>query len=221
MNKKTVLLTGGSRGIGKNIVKILNEDYNVFAPSREEMDLKNDKSIENYLENLDKRIDILVNCAGILKVGKCEELTTADFEEILRVNLISPFKIISKLVQDMKHAKYGKIVNISSIWSLVSKEGRCLYSASKAGLDGLTKSLALELAPYNILVNSVAPGYVNTDMIKLKNSSEDLEIIKKNIPLQRFAETYEIAELVKFLCSEKNTYITGKIIPIDGGYLCK
>ena len=121
----------------------------------------------------------------------------------------------------MKERKYGRILNISSIWSIVSKEKRSIYSASKSGLDGLTRTLALELAPFNILVNSVAPGYVNTGMIQQYNSKKELEKIKEIIPLNRFAEPDEIAELIKFLSSEKNSYITGQIIPIDGGYVIR
>ena len=121
----------------------------------------------------------------------------------------------------MKERKYGRILNISSIWSIVSKEKRSIYSASKSGLDGLTRTLALELSPFNILVNSIAPGYVNTDMINQYNSKKELKKIKEVIPLKRFAEPDEIGELVKFLSSEKNSYITGQIIPIDGGYVLR
>ena len=121
----------------------------------------------------------------------------------------------------MKERKYGRILNISSIWSIVSKEKRSIYSASKSGLDGLTRTLALELASHNILVNSIAPGYVDTKMIRLYNSEKELETIKEIIPLGRFAKPNEIGELAKFMCSEKNSYITGQIIPIDGGYLTK
>ena len=148
-------------------------------------------------------------------------MTASDFQNILQINLIAPFQIISGLVKGMKERKYGRIVNISSIWSLVSKEKRSIYSASKSGLDGLTRSLSLEFAPFNILVNSIAPGYVDTKMIELYNSEKELEKIKKIIPLGRFAKPSELGDLVKFLSSEKNSYITGQIIPIDGGYLTR
>ena len=185
------------------------------------MDLTSNESIDNYLSKLNEQIDIIINNAGILQVGPCTELSTNDFQNILQVNLIAPFRIISSLATGMKHRKFGRIVNISSIWGTISKEGRSIYSASKAGLDGLTKSLAIELAPYNILVNAVAPGYVNTSLISQNNTKEELKNIKKTIPLKRFAEPSDIAELVRFLCSERNSYITGHILPIDGGYLCK
>ena len=221
MIKRTALITGSTGEIGKSIVSSLKEDVNVIAPTRKELELSSNSSIENYVSSLDIPIDIIINCAGIHKAGNCENLSANDFQNILQINLIAPFQIISGLVKGMKERKYGRILNISSIWSVVSKEKRSIYSASKSGLDGLTRTLALELAPFNILVNSIAPGYVNTDMIQQYNSKKELEKIKQIIPLNRFAETNEIAELAKFLSSEKNSYITGQIIPIDGGYVIR
>jgi len=222
MEKKTALVTGVSGGIGKSIKQsLMNEQIEVISPSRSELDLSSSESINNFLTNLSKSIDILVNNAGILKVGKHNDLSSSDFQEILQVNVIAPFVLMSKLSDSMKENKFGRIVNISSIWSQVSREGRSIYSASKAAVDSLTRSFALELSSYNILVNSVAPGYVNTELIKKNNSQTELDYIKKNIPLGRFAETSEIANLVTFLCSEKNSYITGRVITIDGGYILK
>ena len=221
MTTRTALITGSTGGIGKSLVYSLKENVNVISPTRKELDLSSNSSINDYISSLDVPIDIIVNCAGIHKAGNCEDLTVHDFQNILQINLIAPFQIISGLVKGMKERKYGRILNISSIWSIVSKEKRSIYSASKSGLDGLTRTLALELAPFNILVNSIAPGYVNTDMIQQYNSKNELEKIKEIIPLKRFAEPGEIAELVKFLSSEKNSYITGQIIPIDGGYVLR
>ena len=221
MTKRTALITGSTGGIGKSLISSLKEDLNVISPTRKELDLSSNSSIDNYISSLDIPIDVIVNCAGIHKAGNCEDLTAHDFQNILQINLIAPFQIISGLVKGMKERKYGRILNISSIWSIVSKEKRSIYSASKSGLDGLTKTLALELAPFDILVNSIAPGYVDTKMIQLYNSEKDLEKIKKIIPLGRFAKPNEIGELAKFMCSEKNSYITGQIISIDGGYLTK
>ena len=221
MIKRTALITGSTGEIGKSIVSSLKEDVNVIAPTRKELELSSNSSIENYVSSLDIPIDIIINCAGIHKAGNCENLSANDFQNILQINLIAPFQIISGLVKGMKERKYGRILNISSIWSIVSKEKRSIYSASKSGLDGLTRTLALELASHNILVNSIAPGYVDTKMIRLYNSEKELETIKEIIPLGRFAKPNEIGELAKFMCSEKNSYITGQIIPIDGGYLTK
>ena len=222
MKKKTALVTGTSRGIGKSIKEsLLNEQIEVISPSRNELDLSSFESINDFLTNLSTSIDILVNNAGILKVGQHNEISSVDFHEILQVNVIAPFVMMSKLSHSMKENKYGRIVNVSSIWSQVSREGRSVYSASKAAVDSLTRSFALELSPYSILVNSIAPGYVNTELIKKNNSQTELDSIKKNIPLERFAEPSEIANLVTFLCSEKNSYITGQVIIMDGGYTCK
>ena len=221
MKIRTALITGSTGGIGKSLVSSLRENVNVISPTRKELDLSSNSSICDYISSLNVPIDIIVNCAGIHKAGNCEDLTVHDFQNILQINLIAPFQIISGLVKGMKERKYGRILNISSIWSIVSKEKRSIYSASKSGLDGLTRTLALELSPFNILVNSIAPGYVNTDMINQYNSKKELEKIKEVIPLKRFAEPDEVGELVKFLSSEKNSYITGQIIPIDGGYVLR
>jgi len=222
MKKKTALVTGASRGIGKSIKEsLLNEQIEVLSPSRNELDLSSSESIDNFLANLSTPIDILVNNAGILKVGLYNELSSDDFQEILQINVIAPFKIISGVVESMKQKKFGRIINISSIWGQKSREGRSIYSSSKAALDALTKSLALEFASYNVLINSVAPGYVDTELITKYNTDSELEKIKKTIPIQRFAKKIEISGLVKFLCSEENSYITGQIITIDGGYVCK
>ena len=222
MEKRTALVTGASRGIGKSIKEsLLDEQIEVISPSRNELDLSVPESISSFLANLSTPIDILVNNAGILKVGKHNDLSSSDFQEILQVNVIAPFEIISGVVESMKQKKFGRIVNISSIWGQISREGRSLYSSSKAALDALTKSFALEFGPYNVLINSVAPGYVDTELIKKHNTDLELAEIKKTIPLQRFAKKNEISNLVKFLCSEDNSYVTGQIITIDGGYVCK
>ena len=166
-------------------------------------------------------IDIIINNAGILKVGKHNELSSDDFHEILQVNVVAPFRIISGFVEKMKIRNFGRVVNISSVWGQKSKEGRTLYSSSKAALDALTRSLAIEFASYNILINSVAPGYIETDMLKQCNTEDELNIIRHTIPMKRFGKKIEIAELVKFLTSENNSYITGQIFTIDGGYTSK
>lgn len=121
----------------------------------------------------------------------------------------------------MQKNRFGRILNISSLWSIVSRVGRTSYAMSKAALNGMTRSLALELAPYNILVNAVAPGYVLTDLTRQNNSAVELDAIRKTIPLQRLAEPQEIANVVAFLCSEQNTYLTGQTIVVDGGFTCQ
>ncbi len=222
MKRKTALVTGSSRGIGKSIKEILSKDgIDIINPSRDELDLSSPKSIDEFLSQLSTRVDIVINNAGILKVGQHDEISTDDFHEVFQVNVVAPFKIISGVIEDMKQQKFGRIVNISSIWGQKSREGRALYSSSKAALDALTRSLAIEFASYNILINSVAPGYIETDMLKQYNTEKELSTIRDKIPMKRFGKKNEISELVKFLCSENNSYITGQILTIDGGYVCK
>lgn len=219
---RTALITGASRGIGAAIAARLQADgLVVLSPSSEALDLSSTVSIDTYLSQLTDPIDILVNNAGINRLGSIDEISGKDFEEVIQVNLLGHFQLTQGLVKGMKARRYGRIVNISSIWSLVSRERRVTYSAAKAGLNGLTRALALELAPYHILVNAVAPGYINTELTKKNNPPEALERIAGEIPLGRLGEPSEIAECVAFLCSPKNSYMTGQVIVLDGGYLCR
>ncbi|MEW6558021.1 MAG: SDR family oxidoreductase [Elusimicrobiota bacterium] len=215
------LVTGGSRGIGKAIIKRFEkESIEVFNPTRKELDLNNYDSIEEFTSRFNTQIDILINNAGINEIDKFENLTDVQIASILNVNLISIIKLTRNLLPLLQQSNYPRIVNISSIWGTVSKEGRSIYSVSKAGLNALTRSLAIEFARIPILINSVAPGYVDTELTKANNTKEQLRRIKKLIPLGRLAEPNEISELVYFLSSPKNTYITGQVIFIDGGYTC-
>jgi 3-oxoacyl-[acyl-carrier protein] reductase len=217
---KNILITGASRGLGKAIKLELNRcGFNCIAPVRDELNMNDLQSIENYFDKLDISIDGLVNNAGINILGTINSINDEDIENMLNINLIAPLKLIKYISKDMKIKKYGKIVNISSIWGVQSKEFRTLYSMTKFGLNGITKSLARELGEYNILVNSVAPGYINTEMTQNNISVEEQNQIKETIPLKRFAEPSEIAKLIVFLLSKENSYITGQTIIADGGFL--
>jgi NAD(P)-dependent dehydrogenase (short-subunit alcohol dehydrogenase family) len=219
--QKTALVTGASRGIGRTIAEQLNRGgMRLLVPSRRELDLLSNRSIDLYLEALTQPVDILVNDAGINRLGDSTAFSDADLEDTLRTNLIGPIRLARGLIPGMMRRRYGRIVNMSSIWSVVSKPGRLTYSVSKSGLNAFTRSLAVEVAPYNILVNAVAPGYVNTELTQQNNTEQDLQNIRKTIPMQRLAEPEEIARLVTFLCSEENTYLTGQCLVIDGGYTC-
>ena len=221
MIQKTALVTGASRGIGKAIAEQLKKDgVRLLVPSRKELDLLSNRSIDLYLKALTEPVDILVNDVGINRLGDFAVFSDADLEDTMRINLIAPIRLTRGLMPGMMKRKYGRIVNISSIWSVISKPGRLTYSVSKSGLNAFTRSLAIEVAPYNILVNAVAPGYVNTELTRQNNTEQDLQNIRRTIPMQRLAEPEEIARLVTFLCSEQNTYLTGQCLVIDGGYTC-
>lgn len=222
MKGRVALITGGSRGIGHAIAaRLRSGGVQVLAPDRSEMDLSDSDSIDAYLNTLTGPIDILINNAGVNRLGESTELADGDFESVLQINLISVLRLIAGVVPIMRGRSYGRIVNLSSIWSMVSKERRVTYSASKAGLNGLTRSLAIELGPHNITVNAVAPGFVDTDLTRQNNTPEQIEQIRSQIPLRRLAEPAEIADCVAFLCSDAASYITGHVLTVDGGYVCR
>mgnify|MGYP001563865900 FL=1 len=222
MNKKTVFITGAARGIGESIYKKLKtEKYKIIAPTREELDLSDSVSINQYIDtHKDLKIDILINNAGINLPTWIDELSDDNINQHIQINLTSPIKLINAFVPNMKKNKWGRIINISSIFGIVARGKQTMYTATKHGINGVTKALALELGPYNILVNSVCPGFTNTDLVK-RNSPEKNALIAKDIPQGRFAEPKEIAELVSFLISDKNTYINGQSLVIDGGFTCR
>jgi NAD(P)-dependent dehydrogenase (short-subunit alcohol dehydrogenase family) len=218
--QKTALVTGASRGLGKAFAERLAQDgMRVLIPDRQQLNLLSNISIDNYLLSLKEPIDVLVNNAGINRLSQTA-FTDTDLEDTLQVNLIGPTQLSRGLIPGMIERRYGRIVNISSIWSIVARPGRITYAISKAGLNGYTRSLAVELAPYNILVNAVAPGYVNTELTRQNNTEQELQTICRTIPMKRLAEPREIARLVSFLCSEENSYLTGQCLVIDGGYSC-
>lgn len=222
MRGRVALITGGSRGIGETIAEHFRGlGATVLTPGRADMDLTNLKSVRQYVGRLATPVDILVNNAGVNPLGGVGELTDEDLLLTLQVNLAAPILLASLLAEGMRQRGYGRIVNLSSIWSFVSKERRIGYSASKAGINGVTRTLAIELAPFGVLVNAVAPGYVNTEMTSQNNTPEQLDAIRHLIPQARLAEPKEIAEVVAFLCSEKNSYVTGQTLAVDGGYLCR
>ena len=222
MNGRTALVTGASRGIGAAVAaRFAASGATVLAPSRAEMDLNDGGSITAYLERLNTPVDILVNNAGVNWPQSLVDLDDERLDETLSVNLAGPARLARGIAPGMVTRSYGRIVNVSSMFALVSYEGRAAYAASKAGLIGLTRTMALELARAGVLVNAVAPGYVATDLTRQNNSPARLAEIEKLIPLGRLAEPEEIAELVAFLCSGRNSYITGQVLVCDGGYTAR
>jgi 3-oxoacyl-[acyl-carrier protein] reductase len=240
---KTVLVTGATRGIGKaiaedfyhagasliltgtnpNVIDQLNENIKKHSIERKryiQADFSNDESLQTFLEELSQydRIDVCVNNAGINRINLVEDTRIEDFDLIHRVNIRAPFLICRQLAPRMKAANYGRIVNIASIWSIITRPGRSIYTASKFGLDGMSRTLAVELAQDNVLVNTVSPGFTLTELTKTTNTPEEIKEIADQIPAKRMAQPEEIAKIVLFLASDLNTYITGQNIVVDGGY---
>jgi 3-oxoacyl-[acyl-carrier protein] reductase len=218
---KNVLVTGASRGIGASISSYCKElGANVFTPTRMEMDLSSIKSINRYVSNLSTPIDVIINNAGLNILAELNEIDEKIYNKMLQVNVNGPLNLIRMLVPRMKKNKYGRIVNISSVYSVCSRHRRIIYSITKSALNGMTKALAVELSAYNILVNAVAPGFVNTELTRINNTPEELALISNNLPIRRLAEPIEIARVVGFFASSLNTYITGQVIFVDGGFTC-
>ena len=239
---KIVLVTGAGRGIGASIAKrfasegaevIVNYSGNDEAAQKtvDEITAKggqaqkykcsvNDsESVKVMIDEIIKefgRIDILVNNAGITKDGLMLRMTDEDFDRVIDVNLKGTFNCTKYVSKYMLKQKSGKIINISSVVGLSGNAGQVNYSASKAGIIGITKSAAKELSSRGITVNAVAPGYVDTDMTKVLSDNIRNEILK-NIPLQRMGNVEDISNCVAFLASEDASYITGQVISVDGG----
>ena len=206
-----ILVTGGSRGIGKSIVeKYKREGHHVYYPTREELDL----SKKPTLPWAD--FDVIINNAGINII---KSLPHVSGNEVMQVNYLSPLDIIQQCLPHMVKNKWGRIINIGSIWIESTKPNRLEYNASKHALHALTKSVTAEYANHNILCNTVSPGYIETDMTFENNSMEIINEIRKNTPIRRLGKPDEVADLVYYL-TQNNNFITGQNINIDGGFLC-
>jgi 3-oxoacyl-[acyl-carrier protein] reductase len=211
-----IFLTGGSRGIGLAIKnKFESEKHKVFAPTKLELNLLDFNAINKYSETFTENIDVLINNAGVNNISNLEDLDIFNIANTLQVNAIGPLLLIKNLSKNMIKNKKGHIINISSILSYIPKKGRITYSASKAALDSITRTCALELKEHNIQVNSICPGYVETELTYKNNSPEQIEEIKNSMAIKRLLKPEEIAEEVYKLALNKNA--TGQIISVDGG----
>lgn len=216
---KTLLLTGATGEIGSAILaKFKNQHYQAIAPARSELDLQESTSIQNFLLQLTHPIDAYVHCAGFNHPKSVDELTEQDVQHTFQVNTFSFYHLCQHLIKNKLLNQNSSILAISSIYGEFSRKGRLAYSASKHALNGMIKTLALELGPLNIKANAVSPGFVDTKMTRKNNSETVIEGFKNKVPLRRLATSNDIAEIVYFLCSENNNYINGQCIIADGGY---
>jgi len=230
---RTVVVTGGTRGIGAAIARAFADEKaeliitgtSSIAPQGctaryHALELTDPASVAQFCEFLAALpvVDVLINNAGINVIKPLEEMTTEDFARVGLVNTTGPFALARAVAPRMKQRRSGHIINIASIWSVATKPRRSAYSAAKAGLAGLTRALAAELGPDGILVNTVSPGFTLTDLTAQSLGPEEIRAIGAQIPLGRMASPDEIASVVSFLASPKNTYITGQNIVADGGF---
>lgn len=234
MVKLKALITGGTRGIGAAIAQTLRESGHDVAVSGRSpggqppegctylpcdfSDLAQLRAFADRIAGME--LGVLINNAGVNKIGPLEEYPTADFVRIHQVNVMAPFLLCRAVVPGMRARRFGRIVNITSIWGVVSKAGRSAYSASKFGLLGLSRALAMEVAAENVLVNCLAPGVVDTELTRTVLGEQGIAELVQRIPVGRLAQPVEIAHCVRFLASAENSYITGQNIVVDGGFTC-
>ncbi len=242
--RKVAFITGGSRGIGKEVaLKFAENGYNIvinyvsdntdieklkneFAQKGVEAliikaDVTNSEEIENLVKEVIEKfgkIDVLVNNAGITKDNLLMRMSEEEFDKVINVNLKGTFIVTKAVIKYMMKKRSGSIINLSSVVGVAGNAGQANYSASKAGIIGLTKSIAKELASRNIRANAVAPGFIETDMTAVLSDSVK-ENIYNQIPLKRMGSVKEVANLIYFLGADDSSYITGQVINVDGGML--
>ena len=236
---KVILVTGANRGIGLNILQRLDTDgYTVIGTSRSDdgmnlisqqikksngagvkMDVTDQESINLAIKKIQEQFGTiygLVNNAGITEDNLLMRMSEEQWLSVIETNLTSLYRVTKSIIKDMMKAREGRIINVGSIVGVMGNAGQSNYSASKSGLLGFTKSLARELSSRNINVNSISPGFIDTDMTK-SLSNEQIDNLTKNIPLGRIAESSEVSSVVSFLLSEDSSYITGENINVNGG----
>jgi 3-oxoacyl-[acyl-carrier protein] reductase len=221
MPARSALVTGAARGIGAAIAaRYRARGWRVVAPSRAELDLSDAAAVADFCARADVgEIDVLVNNAGENVLGRIASLPDADLRRMVQTNLLSAWALVRRFAGPMAERGWGRIVNVASVYGIKSRAERGAYTASKAGLIGLTKTAAIEYGAGNVLVNAIAPGFVDTDLTRRNNTPEQLAALCAQVPLGRLASTDEIAVLAAWLGGEDNTYLTGQTVVIDGGFL--
>jgi NAD(P)-dependent dehydrogenase (short-subunit alcohol dehydrogenase family) len=239
---RTILVTGATRGIGKQIANDLGslgasllltgthadeiEELNRKAIAENTgkryfyLDLMKHESLAKFLADLEEIpvIDGLVNNAGINRLNALQDVVLQDWDDMLAVNLTAPFQIIRGVSKKMIANGYGRIVNVGSIFSKISKEKRSVYSATKFGIHGLTVGASNDLARYNVLINTLSPGFIMTELTKKNLSEKEMADLKNMIPAKRLGTVNDISNVAVFLMSELNQYLTGQNIIVDGGF---
>ncbi|MDG2282145.1 MAG: SDR family oxidoreductase [Longimicrobiales bacterium] len=242
LDGRVAVVTGATRGIGLSIARTLAEagagvvatgtgdhpteplaELLEDAPAGStyvSLDLGAEQSLADFRQRLEgpDQVDILVNNAGINDIVEVHEIDLASYDRLHNIDLRGPIALSGSVVPGMRDRGWGRIVNVASIWATITKPGRAMYTASKFGLVGFTKTLAVENAPWGILANAVSPGFTLTELTRSTLTPEEIEALGQQVPANRFAEPEEMAQVVAFLVSPLNTYLTAQNVTIDGGF---
>lgn len=220
MSATTALVTGASRGIGAAIAERLrSQGWSVLSPTRSELDVSNSESIDSYVNALPEVFGLVLN-AGINEPQGLAAIDDDTWQRVQDTNTAGAFKLIRAVAPRMAAGSGGRIVAVSSAYSLRARSGRAAYSASKAALEALVRSAAVEFASSGVLANAVAPGFVDTELTRANNDPATVAALLERVPIGRLATPEEVADVVAFLLAPSNTYITGQTIAVDGGWSC-